>query len=229
MTYMARDFLETDEGLYFAVVENGLEDGVVLSSLRYVTAGGRPRKLSPREAKAFLSARHPEYLFRSVRRDVELHGVPEPRVRRRHDPRVRAARVRESAADLLEARARLALSMLEEAGVPPTSVGLTGSLLIRAHSEHSDIDLVIYDRSAFERARDFVGSLPAEAGMSDALWREAYRRRGCALSFSEYVRHESRKHNKLVVEGAKVDLGLVLARFSSKMHPTQVEPCMLAL
>jgi predicted nucleotidyltransferase len=101
--------------------------------------------------------------------------------------------------------------MLEEAGVPPTSVGLTGSLLIRAHSEHSDIDLVIYDRSAFERARDFVGSLPAEAGMSDALWREAYRRRGCALSFSEYVRHESRKHNKLVVEGAKVDLGLVLA------------------
>jgi predicted nucleotidyltransferase len=40
-------------------------------------------------------------------------------------------------------------------------------------------------------------------------WREAYGRRGGALDFEEFLRHERRKGNKGMIEGTKFDLALI--------------------
>jgi predicted nucleotidyltransferase len=41
------------------------------------------------------------------------------------------------------------------------------------------------------------------------MWREAYQRRGCSLTFAEYVWHERRKLNKFAYGGTKVDISCV--------------------
>jgi predicted nucleotidyltransferase len=96
----------------------------------------------------------------------------------------------------------------------PAQMGVTGSLLIRAHTPSSDFDLVAYSRSHFSSARDIVQQCLASgtvADLDDAAWRDAYRRRGCSLSYEEFLWHERRKGNKALFEGTKFDLTLVTA------------------
>jgi hypothetical protein len=86
-------------------------------------------------------------------------------------------------------------------------------LLVRTHNPDSDIDLVFYDENDFHRARQILAALTGRGKMQaldQADWRAAYDRRGCSLSFAEYLWHERRKSNKALFEGTKFDLGLVL-------------------
>ena len=104
------------------------------------------------------------------------------------------------------------LELFSKHGLAPESIGVTGSLLIGAQRPDSDIDLVIYGREPFLQAREAVEQL-IQTGQLDrldpALWRDAYARRGCALSFEEYLWHERRKLNKAAIEGTKFDLSLL--------------------
>jgi len=96
-----------------------------------------------------------------------------------------------------------------------SSVGVTGSVLAGSHRVDSDIDLVIYETAAFERARSLLPELIHRGmltALDDATWEDAYRRRGCSLAYQEFRWHEERKHNKAVFEGTKLDLSLVIER-----------------
>jgi len=91
-------------------------------------------------------------------------------------------------------------------------MGVTGSVLIGEQRPSSDIDLVIYDRAHFFKARDAVCRLIASGALADldeAAWRDAYDRRGCDLGMADFLRHERRKGNKGLVAGRKFDLALV--------------------
>jgi predicted nucleotidyltransferase len=115
--------------------------------------------------------------------------------------------------DLLEERVVRLLRVFGEAGLPLPQIGLTGSFLVGAHGAESDIDLVLYDTQLFHRARRLLAelvSLGRLESLNDAMWRTAYRRRGCSLSLDDYVWHERRKSNKAVFENVKVDLSLVV-------------------
>jgi predicted nucleotidyltransferase len=213
MDFWPRDFLETPEGLIFAVVEAGVEDGRALGFLRYLWRNGGWRKLGTEQANAWLRERHPEYLYHSPARDARLHGVPLQRIHRHWQPRQRVRELLEQGAnDALERKGLKLLGWLVESGVPAESIGLTGSLLIQAQRPDSDLDVVIYGREYFHAARAAVGE-GLRRGMpqplSESLWRDAYARRGCALDEEEFRWHEARKFNKAAIDGSKFDLALV--------------------
>ncbi|MHB8971648.1 MAG: hypothetical protein ACYC3X_22450 [Pirellulaceae bacterium] len=211
--YLVRDFVETREGLLFAVVAQGLEDGRVLGFLRYVRCGVTLHKLNTAAANQLLRGQHVEYLYHSPQRDTVLHGVPTGRIERHYRPSERLAEIRNlpHPLGLEEKTCRLGGLLGGPAGAPPW-LGVTGSLLVGAQQAESDIDLVCYGRDHFAVARQrlqtaidegVLGELPA------ALWRDAYQRRGCSLTFEEYLWHERRKRNKFAYAGTKIDLSLI--------------------
>ena len=207
--FLPRDFVETAEGLLFAVVDGRPEDGKVLAWLRYAEAG----KLSSAQAEALLRQRHPQYLHYSARLDARLHAVPVAQIRCHHRPRERLrALLAQGPRDDVEQKLLRLAALLAQGGVPLAAVGVPGSVLVGRQRPGSDLDLVVYRREAFFRARSWVRAL-AEAGRLDELdadaWREAYARRGCALDFAEFLRHERRKGNKGMVAGTKFDLALI--------------------
>ncbi|MBM4091720.1 MAG: hypothetical protein FJ276_20175 [Planctomycetes bacterium] len=217
--FLVRDFVETADGLLFAVVANGLEDRRVLACLRYVRTDGGLRKLDTLGAHQFLGQHHPEYLFHSARRDITVHGVPPDRIAHHHRPSSRWREIASQPAgdDLLRKVQRLASLF----GLPADTAdcpGVTGSVLVGAHTERSDIDLVAYGRASFQRARQLLRRA-VEAGvleeLTESLWRDAYARRGCSLTFEEYLWHEKRKFTKCAVVGTKVDLNAVMAEPAS--------------
>jgi predicted nucleotidyltransferase len=85
--------------------------------------------------------------------------------------------------------------------------------LVAGHRADSDIDLVIYDETEFQRAREAVPQLIRDGlfqALDEAAWTDAYRRRGCALDEPTFRWHEARKHNKALFEGTKFDLSLII-------------------
>jgi predicted nucleotidyltransferase len=224
--FLPKDFIRTAEGLHFAIVDGCPEDGRLLCTLRYVpTDDGRLRKLGTAEAAAFLQEHHPDYLRRSRRLDATLPAVPIEHVVRHSHPRDRIqALLAERSREPMEAKTRRLLGLFAGEGLDLAEFGLTGSLLIGAQTSASDIDLVIYDRGAFDAARAAVAKATADGRLSapgEADWREAYRRRGCTLAFEDYLRHERRKFNAGFIEGAKFDLMLVLPRSSESSQPAE--------
>jgi predicted nucleotidyltransferase len=208
--FLPRDFIETAEGLIFAVVDGLPEDGKVLCFLRYDNTG----KLSTDAANALLREYHPHYLHHSARLDACLHAVPIAKICRHHRPRARLGEIlKQGANDALEAKLLRLSALLAEGGLPLAAVGVTGSLLIGRQTPVSDLDLVIYGREHFclalERVRQLVDSGHLNE-LDEAAWREAYARRDCELSFAEFVWHERRKGNKGMVAGAKFDLALIV-------------------
>ncbi|MFO1417172.1 MAG: hypothetical protein U1E83_00745 [Methylotetracoccus sp.] len=216
MMVLPRDFVVTHDGLAFAVVDDVIEDGRVLGTLRYAPDGQRLRKLGSEDAEALLRDRYPAYRYYSARLDVSLHAVPESQVLTHHSARARLSEFwRAGGGDALQSRLVRLLRVFAGHGLAPSSLGISGSLLIGAHGAGSDLDLVAYDRRDFDRARAIIARA-LESGEFDPLaeddWRDAYARRGCELSYAEYVWHERRKDNKAMYEGTKFDLSLVTCR-----------------
>lgn len=213
MKLRPRDFIETREGLVFAVVSPATEEGRALTCLRYVPHRHGRRKLGTQEAEAFLRQHHPQYLHYSRDLDSPVHGVPLTAVATHHCPRRRVQDLLlQSPRDPIERRLHTLLSLLADADVPVEQLGVTGSLLIGQQHARSDLDLVVYDRSAFALARKAVRDLIGQGLLQDldeTAWRDAHGRRNCDLELSEFLRHERRKGNKALIGGRKFDLALV--------------------
>jgi len=214
--YLPRDFVETPEGLLFAVVDRSTAGETIPCFLRYCrSTDGGFRKLGTGAANDLLRREYPRYLFRCEKRDAALHGVCPQELARHLRPRDRLQGLLDPSypADSFEARtARLARALLSE-GVGLDSLGITGSVLVGSHRAGSDIDLVLYDAAAFRAAREAVSRLTGQGVLTlldERAWQDAYSRRGCALTYEEFRWHEERKRNKGVFEGTKFDLSLVV-------------------
>jgi len=208
-----RDYLETTDGLHFAIVSSVVDAGHALTNLRYVRRDGALIKLSTSEADAFLRLHRTAYLVHSTLIDARIHRVPLTDVIATHRPDVRLAALRSSGSgDGIERRALRAVDALVAAGAPEERIGVGGSLLLGAQHPASDIDLVVYGRPAFVAARAALGAV-VTAGQFEALdhaqWEAAWSRRGSDLTLHEYVKAEVRKRNKAVIEGTRLDLTLV--------------------
>ncbi|BCX88965.1 conserved hypothetical protein [Methylomarinovum tepidoasis] len=211
--YLARDFIETAEGLVFAVTLSGIEDGRIIACLRYRPGAGGWTKVGSREAIGLLQERFPQYLHYSPRRDAILQAVPLHRIRRHRRPR---ERLRELLAqerdDPLIRRLQRLTARLSDCGIATEHLGITGSLLLGCHRPDSDLDLVCYHRDTFHQAREAVRDLTAAGRLqplSESLWRTTWQRRGRPLDFPTWLWHERRKFNKGAIDGTKFDLMLV--------------------
>ena len=171
--YLARDFVETREGLLLAVVANGLEDERVVGCLRYVRCGASLEKLGTADANQLLQTRYPDYVHHSRHRDIVVHGVPQARITRHFLPSTRFAEILAAEApDPLERKVIRLANIIRPQSDDAVCLGISGSLLVGAQCEESDIDLVCYGRAGFEVAR----RTPKTHGVKAAL--EAYRLHG---------------------------------------------------
>lgn len=212
--FLPKDFIETAEGLIFAVVAQGLENEKARCFLRYVRSeNGRYRKVQTDEANELLAKSYPHYRFHSHEFDAFLHAVDVEKITRHHKTSQRLQQLlQNSQNDEIEQTCSQLCALFAQTGVNLTHFGVTGSLLIGQQKASSDIDLVCYDLQTFHSARAAVSKLIAQNLLSDLTpddWQESYARRDCDLSFENYIWHEKRKSNKGMIHGRKFDLSLV--------------------
>ncbi len=211
--FFAKDFIETAERLVFAVVENGVEQGRILSFLRYVRTNGDRHKVNTEQANRILQKQYPDFLYYSKTKDTALHAVPVARIKTHHQPRLRCQElIKAEPVDAVHRDFKQLIGLYRQQGVDITAIGITGSLLLNAQNAQSDIDLVIYDRKTFNEIRAITGQLIADNHLQDLSlndWEASYHRRGCDFSLEDYIWHEQRKLNKAIINGRKFDLSLV--------------------
>lgn len=213
MEIRCKDFIETPEGLIFAVVVEETEQGRHLCFLRYRAMKNGYRKVSTEEANRLLASDFPQYIYHSSKRDADLHGVEDKFIKKHHQATKRlAAIVSGECQDPFESKLAYVTKLLEQGGLHIPHLGVTGSLLIGAQTANSDIDIVVYGRENYRLVRSLIRLAISEktlAPLSDSLWKESYRRRDCSLSLKDYLWHERRKNNKASYSGTKIDFSLV--------------------
>ena len=209
-----RDFFETVDGWIFAVADYNHPDGL-RSMLRYVpderaereANGKRYRKLDFDPAFEFLRKERPGYVR-------DLHTVPESDVLRLYQPSAGLQAVADR-----DPRVRKIATILAEAGVPRTEMGITGSMLIGLNGPTSDIDFVVYG-PWWWKARDIINAAKAGGEIQDldlATWQKIYKKRKPETGFDEFMLHEKRKGNRGMVDGTYFDL--LFTRDWSQIEP----------
>lgn len=213
--YQAKDFIETAEGLIFAVVEQGLEEGKVLCFLRYIKQGTGWVKVATNEANQHLKLNAAQYLFYSKKKAAHLHAVFVKDIFLHHSPRERLQTIlAKKNPDLIEQDCITLCRLLIQKGVSIDTLGITGSLLLGVQKQSSDIDIVVYGRENFHSIRQIIKELIVVGDLNDLNakdWLDSYQRRSCDLSYSDYVWHEQRKYNKAMINERKFDLNLIVA------------------
>jgi len=211
--FFAKDFLETAEGLIFAVVEQGLEGGKALCFLRYALTSSGWNKVATEQANHLLQQQHPDYLHYSPVLDAHLHAVAVDRIVKHHQPKHRLQQLMQAALhDAVERDVFRLCQLLGQHGLDLAQVGVTGSILVGVQNPSSDIDLVCYGREIFHQCRAITRKLIEQGhlqALNDRDWQQSYDRRSCDLSFDDYVWHERRKNNKAVINGRKFDLNFI--------------------
>jgi predicted nucleotidyltransferase len=148
-------YLETEEGLFFAVKGLIHPPDRIVGCLRYFPdpKGDRQKEgfhytrlYHFAEQVQFLQEHYPQYLAFEPTIQATLQSVPLQAIRRVFDPRVRLQELsRQDERDPLEEDAWAFTNQLHEiSGISPTSLGISGSLLIGLHLSRSDLDVTVH-------------------------------------------------------------------------------------
>lgn len=211
--FQPKDFIETAEGLIFAVISYHPHQQKIGAFLRYVNTDGRWQKIDTESANRLLTRHYPQYLYHSGQFDAAFHAVSPSAVVAHHQPEQQLQQLlAHRPQDLLTAKMHKLVEILTATGVDSQQLGITGSILINQHGRDSDIDLVVYGRQQFHAVRQavkqavFAGHLqPLDA----QLMQDNYRRRSSELDYESFAWHEQRKFNKALIDGSKFDIGMV--------------------
>lgn len=211
--YLPKDFIETAEGLIFAVISYHPHDQKIGAFLRYVHSDGHWQKVDTDTANRLLARHYPQYLYHSGQFDAAFHAVPPSAVMVHYQPEQQLQHLMTGTpADPLIDKLQKLITLLTAAGVSRQDLGITGSMLINNQRADSDIDLVVYGRQPFHAVRNavkqavFAGHLQV---LDEALMLDNYQRRSSALDYQSFAWHEQRKFNKAVIDGSKFDIGMV--------------------
>ena len=199
-----RDFLITKDDWIFSVSDYFHNDGI-RSTLRYVPDekgerelnGKRYRKYDFGPAFEFMRKYRPEWV-------QDVHVVPESEVKIVLRPYNIIPKLIKT-----DSRVREIVKVLDMSGIPRTSMGVTGSMLLGLQNENSDIDFVVNGPLWF-RARDTITIAKQQEGsieeLDEEMWKRIYRKRIPDIPFEEFMLHESRKGNRGMIEGTYFDL-----------------------
>jgi len=211
--FLPKDFIQTAEGLIFAVVSYQQHQQKVGCFLRYIKIGHAWQKVATDQANQLLQQHYPQYLYQSEQFDAAFHAVAVEDIFIHHQPEQQLQLLLQNQPqDRLQEKLHNLVTILVRNGVDGDFLGLTGSMLINQQTTKSDIDLVIYGRENFNKARQAVqlaitnGELTV---LDRQLMEDNFQRRAGELAFDEFAWHENRKHNKAVIEGSKFDIGMV--------------------
>jgi len=213
MRIRPKDFISIDDKLFFAVVYEYQEDNHVLTFLRYIKDNTGMHKLTTKKAEKIISEYYPEFQFNSSYTDIGLHGIPINMIKKIYYPEETVNQLLNTRTPENKERDAIgAIKYLQGIGCKADNIGITGSIMLGAHNECSDIDIVIYGREAFLKIRSqiknslTIGELNS---LNQIMWQDAYERRNCALSFDDFYFHEIRKFNKFMFGNSKVDISAI--------------------
>jgi len=210
--FYAKDFIETTEGLRFAVLKNDTEQGKVLCFLRYAFLEGTWKKVATQEANQLLNNHYPQYLHYSKVIDAHLHAVDSKDIFKHYSARQQLQHLlQQSPQDQVCKDLHHLCDLFAENGLDLNHIGITGSILTGVQKDSSDIDLVFYQREHFQHARQIIQTLIQQQKLNPLTqqdWQESFQRRACDLSFDDYVWHELRKYNKALINSRKFDISL---------------------
>jgi predicted nucleotidyltransferase len=161
------DYIETVEGLLFAVKGVHHPPGLTIAYLRYmpnpkgerVRNGRRYDRLYDLEhTEDILRRNYPQYLNRIEKKSLILQSVPSKYILKIYHPREKLREIIEKPeGDLQKTIAKLAES-LQNKGIPRKAIGVSGSPLIDLEGPDSDVDLIVYGmengRKAYESLRE---------------------------------------------------------------------------
>ena len=213
MQLRPKDYVVIDDHLFFAVVSDRQEDGHALTFLRYIKDAQGIHKLNTEQAYQFIQGTYPELLFHSQYADIELHGIPVTSIENVIRPEQTVTKLLELVdPDDKQADALNMVRLIMSAGIRKEFLGITGSIMLNNHRANSDIDMLIYGRESFFKARNSIKHF-IESGvleeLDDAMWEDTWQRRDCSLSFAEYCKHEKKKLNKCISGNSKVDISMI--------------------
>ena len=208
MNFLAKDYLETTDGLFVALVVDGLENGKALGFPRYCRSKGTVSKLDPGSVFEFLEENFSKYTHFCDRRDARLAAIPTESIEEYFSATRFSELLLSRQADSLEEKLKQLLSHLQRRGISTKHIGVTGSLLIGLQKPDSDIDLIVRNRDDFFEIKSEFLRLQNRDEDQHEFWRTVFKRRPTSLHFDEYVWHEKRKGTRLNWFGTKVDLSL---------------------
>jgi predicted nucleotidyltransferase len=156
-----RDFLRTEEGLFFCVTGYLHPPDRYTAYLKYSPAASGKwhdgetsyhRELpyyhvrNVGETIRYLEQHYPWHVHDCPVRDIRFSMVPHERVAQYYDPQERLREILADPHDPLEEEVRgLAMEIVARAGITQHDLGVTGSVLIGLHDPaFSDIDLLVY-------------------------------------------------------------------------------------
>jgi predicted nucleotidyltransferase len=152
--FLEGDYIETVDGLFFAVKGLHHPAGSVIATLRYVPDPGgerlrdgiRYRRMYDlEETTRLLEERHPGYLNMVEDRGLALQTVPLDSIKWVYKPTERLAAIMKDPKIGPEATvARFVEALRDASGVTIDRFGVSGSLLIGLHCPESDVDLNVY-------------------------------------------------------------------------------------
>ncbi|MGD2201064.1 MAG: hypothetical protein PVJ38_05490 [Candidatus Bathyarchaeota archaeon] len=168
------DYIETMEGLLFAVKGIHHPPGYTIAYLRYIPdpqgrrekGGRRYRRLYDiGETDDILRRKYPQYLNKIERKSITLQSVPDDFVRRRYNPREMLDEILEAPEGALEETILKLVRSLEEQGASPKVMGISGSVLVGLAGQGSDIDLISYGKEEGRRFYEILKELREEGDL----------------------------------------------------------------
>ncbi|MDR3575233.1 MAG: hypothetical protein P4L50_15345 [Anaerolineaceae bacterium] len=208
-------YLETEEGLFFAVKGLVHPPELFLACIRYAPDpdGDRGkngvhyrRMYHFNEQEQLLNSRYPQYLAYEPTIHATLQCVPRRFIRRIFDPRVYLQELsQQSSLDPVEKDALAFSKQLQKiSGIPFDCLGISGSLLIGMHTGQSDLDLSIYGKKECLSLHHALKNLPVHSesesisqldsqGMNN-LFTE--RSGDTQMEYEDFIRSEQNKVNQ---------------------------------
>ncbi len=229
------DYIQTTDGLFFAVKGSKHPDGIVIGILRYIPDSNGSRVLDNVKYKRvydigstteYLKENHPDYVNYIPQIGIKLQSVPVIKIARYYKPRERLNDILsnpESAVERVLADFVNALS--EKSGAPPASFGVSGSLLIGLQTEGSDIDINVYGQAESRLVYDSLVELretldwvrPLEGDLFDSVLKSRWGDTG--LSLDLFSRIESSKVLHGIVRGREYFVRLLISDDESVSKP----------
>jgi hypothetical protein len=169
MEYSEGDYIQTVDGLFFAVKGGRHSADFVVAVLRYIPEETGDRVLDGvtyrriydlKESTEYLSSRYPDYINEIPWLGLETQSVPTCKIAKVYNPKNKLEEIVANPTTVLEKRIkRFVDSLSSSSGVDVCCFGLSGSLLIGLENEASDIDLNVYGEVEGRRVYDGLKTL----------------------------------------------------------------------
>jgi len=178
-----RDFIRTKEGFFWVVVGYTHPPNRIIAYLKYIpssTSGKWKDGTTPLERVlpyysattvgdtfGFLRQEYPEYLFFCPVNQIEMSNVPYNKIDRYYIPEEKhQSFLKKNSLDSLQKKAvDLTKQLSRLSGVPLTSFGIIGSILLDIHNPaFSDIDVTVYGSKNAYKVKNTLLELTKEDG-----------------------------------------------------------------